>query len=55
LSQTQSKINLKKTKPSLDLKSSWLAGFIDADAGFYARLTKQNSEIIALKMKFYIT
>jgi hypothetical protein len=24
----------KNHQPSLDLKSSWLAGFIDADAGF---------------------
>ena len=52
---TQNRILIKNRKPSLDLKSSWLAGFIDADAGFYARLTKQNSGNYRLKMKFYIT
>lgn len=55
LDPIQNRILIKNHKPSLDLKSSWLAGFIDADAGFYARLTKQTNGNYRLKMKFYIT
>lgn len=43
--------------PILSLNSSWLSGFIDAEGGFYASLTKQNNLNLKyrLRLKFYIT
>ena len=45
------------TKGVINLENSWLSGFIDAEGGFYASLTKQNNLILKyrLRLKFYIT
>lgn len=50
-------ISVKQTKPEISLTNSWLAGFIQAEGGFYARVRK-NSKMTTgykLEMKFYIT
>lgn len=50
-------IETKLFCPILSLKSAWLSGFIDAEGGFYASLTKQNNFKLKyrLRLKFYIT
>lgn len=40
---TYSSISYKSCKSTVDLESAWLAGFIEADGGFYAGLTKQTN------------
>lgn len=51
------KILYKNFCPILNLNSSWLAGFIDAEGGFYASLTKQKNLKLGyrLRLKFYVT
>lgn len=53
----KNKINLKKRKVCFNLNSSWFAGFIEGDGGFYASLTKNSKYKLnyRLRMKFYIT
>nr|YP_009106150.1 putative LAGLIDADG homing endonuclease [Paradoxia multiseta]AIT94985.1 putative LAGLIDADG homing endonuclease [Paradoxia multiseta] len=50
------KITLKQSARELDLNSAWLAGFTDAEGGFYASLSanKRNATRFRERLKFYI-
>nr|QWL15226.1 hypothetical protein [Ulva rigida] len=50
-------IHFKKRKVCFNLNSSWFAGFIEGDGGFYASLTKNSKYKLnyRLRIKFYIT
>jgi hypothetical protein len=51
------KITLKQSGIELDLNSAWLAGFTDAEGGFYASLSvnKRYATGFRERLKFYIT
>lgn len=53
----QLNIKIKSKKPEINLKNSWLSGFIEADGGFYARIRKRPKMAVKyqLNMKFYMT
>jgi len=48
---------LKKTSMMISLNTGWLAGFIEAEGGFYARIRKKNRTKTGFQLlkKFYIT
>ena len=48
---------LKETLISISLNTGWLAGFIEAEGGFYARIRKNNRHKTGFQLlkKFYIT
>ncbi|BDA51754.1 hypothetical protein COCOBI_pt-0310 (chloroplast) [Coccomyxa sp. Obi] len=50
------KITLKQSAIELNLDSAWLAGFTDAEGGFYASLSpnKKHSTGFRARLKFYI-
>jgi LAGLIDADG endonuclease len=50
------KITLKQSAIELNLNSAWLAGFTDAEGGFYASLSpnKKHSTGFRARLKFYI-
>ena len=48
---------IKESKVIITLKTAWLAGFIEADGGFYARVRKNTRTKVGLQLqkKFYVT
>ena len=55
-SGTSSSILFRQSSPTFTLQSAWFAGFVDAEGGFYAKLSVPTPKTPErLRFKFYIT